>query len=221
MIKKLVGFIIAVPIIIGIGFMATGVYYGGMTIHKLLGENETLKQAITNITDEGKIGYAKVVKQETIDGKLFSTILFVETARDDELQRIVEKEYIIEGDIVHFDALIIKFGNKMVLDGKKKSLYLWRRIYGEMTAPASGQPIETEGNEPERYKDVLAALPAEYRQMFWTNIWQLANDPELLKEYGIEAVYGNVTYSKLKPGLIYIFKITPTGQIYPEIIPDI
>ena len=219
--KKIINIIITLPIIAAAGFMAVGVFQGGMTLHKLLSENEELKQAITNITDEGKIGYAKIVKQEMVEGKLFTTILFVETARDDELDRIVEKEYTIEGDIIHFDAMIIKFGNKMVLDGKKRSLYLWRRVYGEMTAPINGMPIESEGAEPKRYGDIFNALPSEYRQMFWSNIWELANDPELLREYDIEAVYGNVTYSKLRPGLIYVFKITSTGQIYPEIVPDI
>jgi hypothetical protein len=49
----------------------------------------------------------------------------------------------------------------------------------------------------------------------------LANDPYLLAQYDIEAIYGNVTYAKLKKGLIYVFRITATGQVYPEVIPDI
>jgi hypothetical protein len=43
----------------------------------------------------------------------------------------------------------------------------------------------------------------------------------MLKEYGIEAVYGNVLYSRLKTGYIYFFKISPSGQLYPQIIPDL
>jgi hypothetical protein len=42
-----------------------------------------------------------------------------------------------------------------------------------------------------------------------------------LKEHDIEAIYGNAVYSKLREGLIYIFKINPTGQVYPEVVPDI
>jgi hypothetical protein len=48
----------------------------------------------------------------------------------------------------------------------------------------------------------------------------LANDPEKLSQYDITALYGNVVYSKLKQGLIYVFKITPAGQLYPEVLPD-
>jgi hypothetical protein len=49
----------------------------------------------------------------------------------------------------------------------------------------------------------------------------LANDPEVLQQHGIKAIYGNAVYKKLRPGLIYVFKISPTGQLYPETVPDL
>ena len=203
-----------------VAYLGRGFYYGAKTIHQLLAENKHLKQAITNLTHEEQIGYAKVISQQTIDGRLLTTIKFVETARDDKLKTILEKEYTIEGDIIHFDALIVKFGNKMVMDGKTKALYLWRRVYGEKMAPEEGFVIEQPGTEPQRYKDLLKVLPVKHSQMFWSNIWDLANDQKKLKEYDIEAVYGNVVYTRLSKGLIYIFKIDSTGQVTPETVPD-
>ncbi len=201
-------------------YLGRGLYYGAKTIHELLSENKHLKQAITNLTNEEQIGYAKVITQETIDEQLLTTIKFVETARDDKLKTILEKEYTIAGDIIHFDALIVKFGNKIVMDGKTRALYLWRRVYGEKMAPEEGFIIEQPGTEPQRYSDLLKALPIKQRQMFWSNIWDLANDPDKLKEHDIEAIYGNVVYSRLREGLIYVFKVSPTGQVYPEVVPD-
>jgi len=32
--------------------------------------------------------------------------------------------------------------------------------------------------------------------------------------------YGNAVYSRLEEGLIYVFKITPTGQVFIEVVPD-
>jgi len=197
-----------------------GFYYRARTIHQLLAENKHLKQAITNLTREEQIGYAKVTAQEVKDGEISTTIKFVETARDDMLKTILEKEYTIEGDIIHFDALIVKFGDKMVMDGKTKALYLWRRVYGEKMAPEDGFAIEEPGTEPRRYSDLLQALSIKQRQLFWSNIWELANDPEQLKQHDIEAIYGNVVYSRLRERLIYVFKISPTGQVYPEVVPD-
>jgi len=201
-------------------YLGRGFYHGAVTIHQLLSENKHLKQAITNLTDEEQIGYAKVVAQETTDGRLLTTVKFVETARDDKLKKILEKEYTIEGDIIHFDALIVKFGDKMVMDGKTRALYLWRRVYGEKMTPEEGFVIEQPGTEPLRYGDLLEALPIKHRQMFWSSIWELANDKEKLKQYDIEAIYGNVVYSKLRKGLIYVFKLSPTGQFYDVVIPD-
>jgi hypothetical protein len=216
---------ITVLLLLVVGLVAAGYFGRGyllseITIHQLLNENKQLKEAITNLTTEEQIGYAKVIKQETKDGKVWTTLRFVETARDDKTKKILEKDYTIEGDIVHFDALIVKFDNKIVMDGRERAMYLWRRIYGESMPPQNGLAIESPGAEPARYADLLARLPIKQRQMFWSNIWDLANDVEKLKQDGITAIYGNAVYSKLKEGLIYVFKISPTGQLYPEVIPD-
>ena len=217
---KITTLILLVVVLAAAGYFARGFFLREMTIHQLLNENKQLKQAISNLTAEEQIGYAKVLKQETKDGKTWTTLRLVETARDDKLKKIVEKDYSIEGDIVHFDALIVKFSDKMVMDGKERAMYLWRRIYGETMAPQNGFPIESPGAEPQRYADLMNRLSIKQRELFWSNIWDLANKPEKLNEFGITAIYGNVIYSQLKPGLIYIFKISPTGQLYPEIVPD-
>lgn len=215
--------LIFVLIIIGaIYLVAIGIYKGGTALNDILTENKALKKSITNLTEESKIGYAKVIDQKKdANGKVLTTTLrFVETARDNELQKVLEREYTIEGDIIHFDALIVKFSDKMVMDGRKRSLYLWRRIYGEKMSPESGFPIEQFGAQPMRYYEIFKDLPLKERQVFWSAIWDLANNPDQLAEYGISAIYGSVTYSQLRKGLIYIFRITPTGLLYPEVIPE-
>jgi hypothetical protein len=218
---KPVLFIIACLVLLVCAYLARGLFKHAATIHQLLTENKTLKKAITNLTAEDQIGYAKVIDQRRENGKLLTTIKFVETARDNKLNKILEVEYTIEGDVVHFDALIVKFGDNMVMDGRERALYLWRRIYDEGTPPKNAFPIESPGAEPQRYKDIFKFLPASDRNLFWTNIWDLANDAEKLASYDIRAVYGTAVYSKLRPGLLYVFKITPAGQLFPETIPDI
>jgi hypothetical protein len=191
----------------------------GKAITELLSENKELKQAITNLTEENQIGYAKVLSQQTRDGRLYTHLLFVETDRSDPAKRILEREYDIEGDVVHFDALIVKFDDKIVMDGKERAIYLWRRIYGEQMKPEDGYPIETEGAEPRRYADLCSRLSLHDRTLFWSEIWKLSNDPNRLKDAGIRAIYGNVNYRQLKPGLIYVFRINNTGNLYSEPVP--
>ena len=218
--KRIVRFLTAFVCLALLAYIGRDWFYGAATVHKLLTENKELKKAITSLTVEDQIGYAKVISQERREGRLFTTIKFVETARNDKLKKVLERDFTIEGDIIHFDALIVKFGDKMVMDGRKKALYLWRRVYSENTAPEKGLMIEEPGKEPERYADLLKLLPVKKRDLFWTGIWELANDPEKLKDYDIEAVYGNVVYSKLKKGFVYVFKISATGQLYPETVPE-
>ncbi len=219
--KKLIKTVFGLLSLVAVIFISGTLFYGTKTVHDLLGENKKLKQAISTLTREDQIGYAKVVWQETRDGKLYTSIRFVETARDDRLKTVLEKEYEIEGDIVHFDALIVTFSDQAVMDGKERSLYLWRRVYGEKQTPADGFSIESEGKAPARYSDLLTRLRLSERIMFWSAIWDLANDPEALQRHGIKAIYGNAVYKKLRPGLIYVFKISPTGQLYPETVPDL
>ncbi len=195
-------------------------FYGTKTVHDLLAGNEKLKKAITTITHEDQIGFAKVTKQEMRDGKLYTTVKFVETARDDMLHKLLEREYEIEGDIVHFDALVVTFEDQMVMDGKARSLYLWRRVYGENTSPAEGYDIESPDTIPVRYAELLNELKLPEQKMFWDAIWDLANNPEALRDHGIKAIYGNAVYKRLRPGLIYVFKIGNDGHVYPETVLD-
>ena len=205
---------LSVAIIVGGGFL-----YAGRTIFGLLMENMKLKQAISNLTAESQIGYAKVISQTERNGQVTTRLLFVETERDDPTKHVLEKEYEIAGDVIYFDALIVKFGNEYVSDGRERALYLWRRVYGEQTAPGEGCAIEEKGAEPKRYAELFRKLSLRDRKLFWAEIWKLSDDPGRLSKAGIQAIYGNAVYKKLRPGLIYIFKISNTGQLYPETVP--
>ena len=218
--KRLFRFITAVLSLTVLAFVGGSIFYGTKTVHDLLAHNEKLKAAITSLTHEDQIGFAKVIRQEQRDGKLYTTLRFVETARGDMLTKVLEREYEIEGDVVHFDALIVTFSNEAVMDGKARSLYLWRRIYGENMSPSEGYPIDAYGERPERYAGLLSELRFSDRQTFWEAIWDLSNNPEALREHGIKAIYGNAVYKRLRPGLIYVFKIGANGQVYPETVLD-
>ncbi|HDS85048.1 MAG TPA: hypothetical protein ENN97_07645 [Phycisphaerales bacterium] len=190
-------------------------------VEELIFENTELRRAIANLTDETQIGYAKVIEQTSHDGVLTTRLLFVETDPKDITRRVLQKEFEIEGDIVHFDALIVKFTAPMVMEGREKAMYLWRRVYGETMRPEDGQPIHTPYTEPARYRAISEKLSLQQREQFWHEIWDLSNDPHKLEDMGIQAIFGNVVYKRLRPGLIYIFKINPAGAIYPEMIPEL
>jgi hypothetical protein len=205
----------------GGGYVMWRQFSGNETVEKLLVENASFREAITNLTEETQIGYAKVTGQETREGVQYTRILFVETDPEDIARRVLQKEYEIEGDIVHFDALIVKFTAPMVMDGREKAMYLWRRVYGEKMRPEEGFAIQTPFEEPNRYSAIGKKLSVGERERFWNEIWELSNDPKKLESQGIQAIFGNVVYKRLRPGLIYVFKINASGSIYPEMVPEL
>ena len=212
---------IAVVLALGGGFFLWRHIRTNRTIAHLLAENEQLRTGIANLTQERQIGYAKALSQETRDGKLYTKLLFVEVDPSDFTKQILRREYEIEGDVIHFDLLIVTFGTELVKDGKERAMYLWRRVYGETMPPGEGYPIETAGAPSPRYAELTAKLSLDDRKLFWDEIWSLSNDPRRLEKLGIRAVYGNAVYRQIKPGLIYVFKISASGTLNPEIIPDL
>ncbi|MBN1902111.1 hypothetical protein JW926_12375 [Candidatus Sumerlaeota bacterium] len=219
--KRLGHWLIILAGLVVLSLVAYAMFYSGKTIHDLLGENKALQKSIANLTREEEVGYAKVISQEEKDGKPYTRILFVVTDPEDMTRRILEKEFEVEGDVVFFDALIVKFKNKTVMEGKDRALFLWRRVYSDKMKPEDGFSIDASGEEPVRYSRICSTLSVKNRLMFWTEIWNLSDDPERLNDSGVRAVYGNAVYKKVKPGLIYRFKLDASGAFYPDTVPDL
>ncbi len=222
------GKLVTLALLLVLGVWGVTIYTSVETFQQFLTENRQLKEAIARLTHEDQIGYAKVIDREIVNGVPRTTLVFFQTDRDNPNQRVLEGEFTVEGDVVHFDSLIVKFDDRMVLDGKQRSMYLWRRIYGEQMAPSSGFPIESMDEAPARYRSLLPQpdlwdqlrFRPNHNERFWEAIWDLANDTESLQQYGIRAVYGNAVYTRMEPGKVYVFKLNDAGQIYPEVVED-
>lgn len=216
---KIFGALIVLTVLVTAAGLGLSFYLSSASIHSLLTENHTLNKALANLTQEEQIGYATVLSQDRDGlGKVTTRLKFVQTAAGKPKEIVDEQIFAVAGDVVHFDALIVKFNEQAVRDGTERALYLWRRIYGDQTPPEKGQAIQIAGSAPERYHAITQSLKIKDREVFWEAIWSLANDPVRLSEYGITAVFGNAIYAELKPGNVYLFKIGTSGQIYPEVV---
>ena len=211
--------VFAVGLLAGAGAVGYFGLQAGRSIFELLTENRQLQEAPGNLTQQRQIGYAKVLDQFEEDGVPCTRLLFVVTDPEDQTRRVLEQEFVVEGDVVFFDALVVKFHADLVKDGRERALYLWRRIYGEHTPPSEGQPIETPGEAPSRYAEVFGRLDPRDRNLFWQEIWKLADDPGRLALAGVQAIYGNAVYKELRPGLIYVFNLDASGTFYLESVP--
>jgi hypothetical protein len=216
---KTIGILVALTALVTAGILGVSFYHSTASIHELLTENHELNKAVKNLTREEQIGYAVLQSQSRNElGELQSVVRFVQTEPGNAKAIVSEQQFTVLGDIVHFDALIVKFTDEYVKDGTERALYLWRRIYGEHTQPSKGQAIEIPDTAPERYYAITKSLKLKNRDIFWEAIWDLANDQNRLSQYGVKAVFGNTLYTRLQAGKVYLFKIGPTGQIYPEVV---
>ncbi len=212
---------LAAVVLAAAGMYLWYVHTSQRTIRQLLTENKELQKAISNLTFEQQIGYAKVLDQQWRQERQYTRLVFVQTSAEDPSKPLLKKEVEIEGDIAHFDALIVRFGNELVMDGRSRAICLWRRVYGEKMPPEDGFVLEEEGSHPPQYTNLCRALTLRDKALFWREIWALSNDPKRLEPLGISAVYGNVVYRQMKPGLIYVFKQGSTGALWAEVIPDL
>lgn len=216
---KILSTLIILTALVVAGIIGLSSYFSSSTIHELLLDNKRLSRAIKHLKHEDQIGYATLQQRERNEqGEWVSVVRFVQTAADNSDQIVSEQFFSVVGEIVYFDALIVKFTNQYVEDGSERALYLWRRIYGEHNAPSEGEAIDLPGSSPERYATLTKALRVRNRAVFWDALWSLANDPARLSEYGIAAVFGDAIYFKMERDKLYRFKISATGQIYPEVV---
>ena len=193
---------------------------GTATINDLLTKNEQLKEAISNLTEEERIGYAKVIRQEKVGGMLKTTIRFVEIARDDQT-KLSDAEFTVDGDVLYFDGMVVVFPEELVIDGSARAIFLWRRIFGEHQEPTYGLKIGKAGEEPARYREFFDKVDPENNETFWEGIWKLANDAQGLDEHGIRVIQGEAISQKMVPGIVYTFILENTGLVRVEKGPDI
>ncbi|MBS0660095.1 MAG: hypothetical protein JSR82_17790 [Verrucomicrobia bacterium] len=192
-------------------------YYGFQTVKditQLLKENQELKASIARLTSEQEIGIAQVTAQERgADGQLRTTVRFVELPLN---AGRIDTEYTFSGDVLYFEALVVKFEEPLVARGEERALYVWRRLYAEKVAPADGKILQPERTEPARYEATFAKLKLAERTTFWNAIWDLAHDTQRLRSLGVRAISGKAPSYQMRPGYRYYLKISATGELNIE-----
>ena len=105
--------------------------------------------------------------------------------------------------------------------GEKKALFLWKTIYGGKDAQeVNGYPLD-KPLLPDAYKEISKACERTFfgfkigdnAQKFWTDIWDLANNPDKRKAMGLHSIQTKASGMKLKQGMRYKLTIGSTGKM--------
>lgn len=184
-------------------------------IEALEAKNDEQRVAIGRLVKSRRVAQAVVVKRwKDGAGKTWSRVRFVEV--DEAGKELTRREAEIEGEVVHFDGLVLKFENEHVQSGdpvRGRSVLLFRRMYGEHVAPGLGVGLDEseEDGIPQAYRSREGVSDGE--RALWSRFWQLANDPEAAKKEGVRVAQGEVVYTKMEEAMLYELTLDDAGGL--------
>jgi hypothetical protein len=178
-----------------------------------------LEQCIQRLTDADRVAEVHVVEQRLLESnsdasrpRVQTTLEFIELDR--EQHPLPSRRFVIDDEVIYFDALVVKFSHENVAAGdalRGKSLALFRRVYGEGQQPSEGQPIDPQGDVPNIFR--VHAEPSEFEQQLWTRFWDYARDPELAAAEGVRIAQGEAVYVPMREGDVWALTLQHNGGL--------
>lgn len=180
---------------------------------RLANENLQLQEIVTRLTSERRVAEVLVMSQKPSAQGLQTSLLLVEYARDGS--QLPPKSFTIAGNVVHVDALVIKFDHGLVKRDdplRGHSIALFYRLFGEQQTPEHAFIIDTPNQIPDFYRGTNPEVATMERSL-WSQFWQLATDPNLAAEKGVRVANGQGVWWKLDPDRLYTVSIETDGGI--------
>ncbi|MGA2497184.1 MAG: hypothetical protein ABSH20_05555 [Tepidisphaeraceae bacterium] len=183
---------------------------------RLQAENQHLQDFVARLTREIRRAEMVVTEQGYKNGNVTTTLLFSEIARDGT--RLPPKFFVIEGNVVHIDSLVIKFELDFIKQNdplRGHSIALFYRLYGDRQAPADGFPIDDPGQPPPIYRDNLPKSEdlRQFEADLWRNFWRLTDDAAYRKEMGVRLAQGESPWRFVYPDYVYTLSIEGGGGV--------
>lgn len=143
---------------------------------------------------------------------LTTTIEFIELDR--QQHPLPGKRFVVQGDVVFFDALVIQFDQERVAAGdalRGKSLALFRRVYGEYQNPAEGFAIDPAGDVPNVFR--IEPQPSPFERKLWERFWHYAGHPDEAAAEGVRVVQGEAVYVPMRQGQVWSLSLQNNGGL--------
>ena len=173
-------------------------------------EKAELQRAIERLTAQTRLADVFVLEQTVDPERTTTTLQFVEWDRQG--RPLPARSFVIEDDIIFFDALVIKFDAQKVAAGdslRGQSIALFRRVYGEHQNPADGLPIDLTGEVPHVFRADMAVDPSE--QKLWSQFWDYVNHPDLATREGVRVAQGEAVYVRMRKGQQWTLTLDHNG----------
>lgn len=181
---------------------------------RLARQRRELLEVVDRLNIERRVAEVEVLQQHLSEGgKVLQTVVRF-TEFDRQGNPTPPKVFGIPGNVPHFDALVIKFGNEHVQTGdplRGKSLALFRRIYGDSQAPEAGYWLDRSGDIPDPYR--VDRNPSEFEVRLWSQFWSYATDPDKARAAGVRVAQGEAVYAPVSPGERWVLTLEADGGL--------
>jgi hypothetical protein len=176
--------------------------------------NAELISIVQRLSSETRVADILVTNQTTApDGQLSTELRFVEY--DHQGNPLPARQFVINGQLIHIDALVVKFEGKFVEENdplRGHSLALFTRIYGDHQAPDSADLIDQPGEIPPAYRGSNAQV-SKFESQLWKDFWRLADDPVYRSSMGVRVAQGEGVYRPFQPGYLYTLTLETNGGL--------
>lgn len=215
--SRLLANILALTVILCIGAGGVGYYFHiylpGQKQKELERTVERQEQLIKRLSSEDRRAEVLVTDQKTIDGKLFTTLLFQEYSKTS--QPLPPRSFTIEGDQAHIDAWVVRFEDEFVFqnhDLKGHSIALFTRLFGDHQTPQDAFAIDQPGRAPLFYAGTEPAV-RQFEEGLWKEFWSLVHDEKTRHAKGVKMAGGQSVFGPFRRGFIYTLSASPAGGI--------
>jgi hypothetical protein len=174
--KKRVGFfgwIRRIVLLLALGAIAAW----GWWFYQGRQEVEVLKQIVSRLTAEDGEGRVEKIR-----------LKIVEIVSGNEPLEPIYCDFSVN-DVVHFEALVIRLNDELIMEGKGKSVHLFRRAFalddGGNTYESCdiNRPREVPGG----YRlDATDPKAREIERLYWSKFWEFALDEKKRKSAGVK-----------------------------------
>jgi hypothetical protein len=186
----------------------------GIYIFTITNQNRILQQVVERLTADTRVAEAVVsnVRTDPISGRTYTTVLFREF--DTRNAALEQKTFTFSNNIIHFQALVIRFNDNLIKKGDKlkgKSAYIFMKAFSLTDNGAEVFDINKINEVPSGY--YISHKISLFERQLWKKFWSYALDSDNAQRHGIKNAQIEAPGTKFYPGILYILKIEHDGGL--------
>lgn len=212
--------IVAVGVLVGLAWIGKSQFLTARLsakIDQLEKERTELVEFARRLGSSRRVAQVNVFDQ-CLDAEkhIFSRLRWQEISSDGLLGAPVELRTL--GENVYFEALVIKFEQRLVGEGdpdRGASLAVFRRIFGDDQAPDSAPlfdrlepPVESRARTVDSHERSIVGDRA-----IWARFWELIDDPKLRDALGVRVAQGEAPWVPVRAGQVWELALDAAGGL--------